>query len=378
MKAYAFQVLLVLVIAAFSELGCGSDDDTGEGQSAGTGGAGAAGSITGGATGAVGGVGGASGEVGGTTSTTGGTGGTGGTGASAGTGGTGASAGTGGTGATGPAGTGGTQPATGGSPAGDAGVDAEPAQTDAGSTTGGGVLPEVASVEEDGPFEAIIDTSGEHHVWRPAVLGENGLKHPVFVWGTGFGSTPTNYDDFFIRFATHGFVVVAPTPASLSASNMSAALEWIVGQNDAQGSVFYQKLDLERIAMGGHSQGSMATFNVEATETRLKTTIHIAGGSSDGLGSSKVKTPTAYICGETDFLLPQCMTDFENVGDQPTFFSELAGVDHIYCAREALPGMIAWLRWHLADEKWRSAMFTGPDGEFFQGIWNSQTKNWNW
>jgi len=242
----------------------------------------------------------------------------------------------------------------------------------------GGILPEVDSVEEDGPFAATSDPSGPHHVWRPTELGQNGLKHPVFVWGTGFGSTPANYDDFFIRFATHGFVVVAPTPASLSTSDMSDALNWIVEQNDTQGSIYYQKLDLERIAMGGHSQGSMATFNVEATETRLKTTIHIAGGSSDGLGSSKVKTPTAYICGETDFLLPQCQTDFANVEDQPTFFSEVQGADHIYCARMAMPGMIAWLRWHLGGETWRSAMFTGPDGEFFQGIWQSQTKNWNW
>jgi hypothetical protein len=95
------------------------------------------------------------------------------------------------------------------------------------------------------------------------------------------------------------------------------------------------------------------------------------------LGSSKVRTPTAYICGgSNDVALPQCEVDFENVGTQPTFFSVLTGIDHVGAARAALPGMVAWLRWHLAGEVDRKAMFTGPNGEFFNGIWQSQTKNW--
>jgi hypothetical protein len=129
--------------------------------------------------------------------------------------------------------------------------------------------------------------------------------------------------------------------------------------------------------MGGHSLGSLATFDEEATETRLTTTLHIAGGSFDGMGSSKVKTPTAYICGASgDIALPNCQVDFQNVQTQPTLYSELQGVDHISAARSALPGMVAWLRWQLAGEVDRKAMFTGPSGQFFTGIWKSQTKNW--
>ena len=242
----------------------------------------------------------------------------------------------------------------------------------------GAVLPPVSSTEMDGPFESEVDTSGPHHVWRPTELGKDGLKHPVFVWGTGAGATPDRYNGYFGQFATHGIVVVAPTPASLSGSNMSAALNWILEQNDTMGSDYYQMLDPDRIGMGGHSQGSIATFDVEGMEDRLKTTIHIAGGSFDARGSSKVKTPTAYICGETDFALPNCETDFDTVEDQPTFFSVLAGVDHVGAARNAMPGMIAWLRWHLGGETDRAAQFTGPDGDFHQGIWVSQTKNWNY
>jgi hypothetical protein len=90
-----------------------------------------------------------------------------------------------------------------------------------------------------------------------------------------------------------------------------------------------------------------------------------------------VKTPTAYICGAAgDIALSNCQRDFQNVRTQPTFYSELQGVGHVDCARAALPGMIAWLRWHLAGEVDRKTMFTGPSGQFFGGIWKSQTKNW--
>ena len=254
---------------------------------------------------------------------------------------------------------------------------ANPPSAEAGSPAGGSILPPVDSVDGDGPFETTIDMGSDNWVFRPRDLGKDGLKHPVFVWGTGATAVPSQYTDHFTRMASHGFVIVAPTPAFLTADDMKASLDWILAENERMGSNYYQKLDPERVAMGGHSQGSTSTFDAEANETRLKTTLHIAGGSFDGMGSSKVKTPTAYICGETDIALDNCKQDFQNVGDQPTFFSVLAGVDHIQCARQALPGMIAWLRWHLAGEVERKAQFTGPDGTFFQGMWGSQTKNWD-
>lgn len=240
------------------------------------------------------------------------------------------------------------------------------------------ILPPVDDVNKDGPFKVTIDTKPNFVVWHPTELGKDGLKHPVFVWGTGSGALPERYNDHFNRMASHGFVIVSPNKTQKSGTDMKAALDYILGENTKQGSTYYQKLDPERVAMGGHSQGSTSTFDAEANETRLKTTIHIAGGSFDGQGSSKVKTPTAYICGETDIALNNCNRDFMNVKMQPTFYSVLQGVDHVQCAREALPGMIAWLRWHLAGETERAKQFTGAEGDFFKGIWKSQTKNWKY
>lgn len=259
---------------------------------------------------------------------------------------------------------------TGGAGAADAAVDAD--------TPTGGTLPPMDCTDCAGPFEVTIDENGGENTWvfHPTDLGKDGLKHPIFVWGTGATSVPMRYTDHFTQMASHGFVIISPDTGSVNGTLLGAALDWLLAENERPDSKFFEKLDPDNIAMGGHSLGSVSTFDREAMEDRLKTTIHIAGGSFDGQGSSKVKTPTAYICGETDFALPNCEGDWAAVEDQPTFFSVLNGTDHVACARNALPGMIAWLRWHLAGEVERKADFTCPGGEFCMGIWVSQTKNW--
>lgn len=229
----------------------------------------------------------------------------------------------------------------------------------------------------DGPFEVTVDRNGGASSWvfRPSELGKDGAKHPVFVMGNGAGGSPGFYMRDMSLLASHGIIVVHPTNSMVTASIMIDALDWILAENEKPDSPYHQKLN-GKAGMGGHSLGSLATFDAEAMETRLTTTIHVAGGSMDQRGSSKVKTPTAYICGETDFALPNCETDFETVEDQPTYFTVMADTDHIGAVAIAAPAMVAWLRWHLAGEVERKADFVDATGQFQMGIWVSQTKNW--
>lgn len=243
-----------------------------------------------------------------------------------------------------------------------------------------GSLPPVTSISTKGPYAVTIDQRGGGNTWifHPTELGKDGVKHPIFVWGTGATSVPRQYTDHFNLIASHGFVVISPNTGSVNARLMKSALDWIIAQNSGSGK-FAGKLDTTKIAMGGHSLGSVSTFDAEANETRLTTTIHIAGGSFDGRGSSKVKTPTAYMCGAAgDIAGPQCEADYRNMraGGPPLFFSMLQGAGHVDAARKALPAMVGWLRWHLNGETEHKAKFS-PGGEFFKGIFRSQVKNWD-
>ena len=45
--------------------------------------------------------------------------------------------------------------------------------------------------------------------YRPSTLGQNGVTHPVILWGNGTGSSPSTYAGLLRHLASHGFIVVA-------------------------------------------------------------------------------------------------------------------------------------------------------------------------
>ncbi len=242
----------------------------------------------------------------------------------------------------------------------------------------GGTLPPVSSVDADGPFATTVtqSTGSSRNGWvvRPTTLGANGLKHPIFIWGPGAGTGPAEYEFHLKRLASHGFVVFSET-SSNGGSEMTAAITWLISENSRAASPYYQKLDTSKIAAGGHSRGSIATFAI-AADSRLTTTLHISGGSFDGNGSNNLRKPAAYMCGGSDSTaLPNCDRDYTNT-DVPVFYTVMAGVSHTQAARSALPAITAWLRWHIGGESFRRDNFLATNCAFCTGTWSSKQKNW--
>jgi hypothetical protein len=242
----------------------------------------------------------------------------------------------------------------------------------------GGTLPPVTSVKDMGPFAVTIDkgmVAGGGWVARPTDLGKDGIKHPIFLWGCGGGSEPSQYMDHMTLIASHGFVMESHV-SSGDASDHKAPLDWLLAENEKSGSPFYQKLDVTKIAAGGHSMGSNATFAFEGDTDKLTTSIHVAGGSWDGSGFMRLKTPTLHIGGVNDTLAgSNTMRDWERT-TVPTFYTNIEDTDHILAARNGLPVMLAWMRWHLAGEVERKDMFIGADCEFCKAPYNGMSKNW--
>ncbi|MBN1652233.1 MAG: hypothetical protein JXA30_00495 [Deltaproteobacteria bacterium] len=252
-------------------------------------------------------------------------------------------------------------------------------------------LPAVTSVDTAGPFRTTqaLNTgpSRTSGLFYPTELGIDGLKHPVFVWGCGGMSSPANYIDVLAQIASHGFVVIGEVSAiGDNGVPLVACIDWIINENNRAQSVFFQKVDTGKIALGGHSIGSVNSFLV-ATDPRLTTTIHVAGGSLDNINDPNAETtgkggkslihPVAYICSENDMFgnVEKTEKDYANT-TVPAFMTIMSGTEHIGAARAGLPVMTGWLRWHLGGETERRAMFLEPAGEFCTGIYVSKNKNW--
>ena len=232
----------------------------------------------------------------------------------------------------------------------------------------------------NGPYRTTQDLSagprGESGLWYPVNAGSN-ETFPIFLWGCGGGSNPDAYVEHMNIVASYGFVVIAQVSTG-SGAELKNALDWLTEQNNNSRSPLYRKIDTSKVAAGGHSMGSVSTFAV-ASDPRISTTIQVAGGSLDGNGGGtrNLRNPTAFICGENDQMgaTDNAEVDFR-VATVPVFFGIMKDVGHIMAAREGLPAIISWLRWHLKGEVKLKSEFLDPDGAFQTGKWNSRTKNW--
>jgi len=305
----------------------------------------------------------------------------------------GAAAGSGGSSApVGAAGTPATAPSAGAS--GGAAMAAAGAPAAAGSGAAGaagGALPKVTDTDGPGPFETSVDLRsgprGQSGVFRPDELGQDGLLHPVFIWGCGGMAMPSSYMEELTQIASHGFVVVAEVSnIGDDGAPLLAALDWVLAENERSDSEFYHKLNTSRIGLGGHSIGSVNSF-LAGPDPRWTSTLHVAGGSLDnvndpsapttGKGGKSLIHPTAYICSESDLFgnVEKTEKDYANT-TVPVFFTIMAGTEHIGAVGDGLPVIIAWLRWQLGDEQERRADFLDAQGMFATGRYKTQIKNW--
>lgn len=228
-----------------------------------------------------------------------------------------------------------------------------------------------------GPFTPKhIENGGKGSSWVffPTELGRDGCKHPIFNWGPGAGTGPSNYKDHLNHLASHGFVIISQ-PSSGDGSDEKPALEWLMKQNETMGSQFFGKLDTKKVVMGGHSMGALTTFAM-ADYAPLTHYILVCGGSFGApMGAEKIHGPAIILGGDTDSGTPNFEDDYMVI-PTPKIFLIKSGTDHVACARNNLEPWTEFMRWQLYGEtKWKANFFDG--GKYCKAPWDScESKGW--
>jgi hypothetical protein len=117
-------------------------------------------------------------------------------------------------------------------------------------------------------------------IFRPACMKE-GEKYPVITWGNGTCGQAGSYAILLGTLASHGFVIFAANSRFTNGGNkeMLKALDFAKAVNEDPNSIYYNKLDLDKVGAMGHSQGSSATA-AAAADPRIKAVILFNGGLS--------------------------------------------------------------------------------------------------
>jgi len=303
-------------------------------------------------------------------------------------------AGSGGQPAAGAGGAGGVSGAGAGGAPFDAGTMTADAAATPDATIDETILLPIVDPAEEGPYGVdridLVEGLSTHSLFVPNELALNG-KHPVVIWTNGNGGTidTLSYASFLEHVASHGFFVVADKASNgtreAEVDSQAAAIDWVLAQNALSGGQYFGRFDLDRIAVMGHSLGSLASFATASNE-HVRTSIHFSGGITDNpvgfdpAWLQQMKRPAAFLCGGDDTTAgPSCEKDFA-MAPVPVFYGVLAGASHIGPfisprAGEYGRAGVAWLRWQLAGDPMFRSWFVGSDCALCTSPWTAMQRD---
>lgn len=151
-------------------------------------------------------------------------------------------------------------------------------------------------------------------VYYPSKLENEIMKVPVVLWANGTGSKSETYKPFLKHLSSWGFVTVANDDENpKTEESLNVGIDLLITENENPDSIFYQKLDLSNIGIGGHSQGGPAVFNMATIQPHadMIKTVHAVSATSSyhtnvfkdswEYDISKIKIPTMLTAGTESF-----------------------------------------------------------------------------
>lgn len=224
-----------------------------------------------------------------------------------------------------------------------------------------------------------------HTIFKPQDLSKfsSTEKLPIIAWGNGacFDS-PWEHVNFLNEVASHGFLVIAigtmPKQSDVRSKShkLLDAIDWAIAQNADSKSPYYQKIDIDNIAVSGMSCGGLQTLEV-AGDPRITTVgvfnSGVLGNPRGGMPGmpqvtkeqlKNIKVPTLYLLGgESDIAYGNGMDDFERINHVPIFVGNLdVGHGGTYSkpyGGEFAKVATAWYKWQLKGDKEAGKLFSG-------------------
>ena len=244
------------------------------------------------------------------------------------------------------------------------------------------------------------DTIKKFAIWYPTELENSGKKYPVVVWANGTGSKSETYQYFLTHLASWGFVAVGNDDENTrTGDSLEATIQFLISENENKDSVFYHKIDLDNIGIGGHSQGGPAVFNMVANHEHgymIKTVYAVSATSSYHTGVfgdgweydiSKINVPVFLTAGTGSFDAGTATSKMQESDEKAGVMQGICplwsleenfallpdsidkayvrktGVDHGDSHLQFDGYMTAWFRYYLMGDEEAGNVFYGEDAE---------------
>ena len=235
--------------------------------------------------------------------------------------------------------------------------------------TPGTSFPSVSNFSNSGPYATTNNSEGPScQIYRPSTLGQNGVRHPIILWGNGTGATPATYGSLLAHWASHGFVVAAAqTSDAGSGIEMLNCLSYLQTEAAKSSGTYVGKLNLGRVGTSGHSQGGGGSI-MAGRDSRIMTTApmqpYILGLGHDTSSQSIQNGPMFLMSGSLDTLAGPTLNQrpIYNRINQPIFWGTLRLASHFVPVGDAggyRGPSTAWFRYKLMNDMTAKNEFVG-------------------
>ena len=211
-----------------------------------------------------------------------------------------------------------------------------------------------------------------------------GKKYPLVLMVNGTGVEYPKYEATFKHLSSWGFIVAGnDDPSTADAVSVIGTLKYILDLNKSNESMFYDKIDTEKIGVSGHSQGGCGVFNTITKHGEFSKYFKCAFASSAAtksliekwnlkpfdFESDLVQIPIMIVCskGKVDQSIcpfDETKANYDKIKNVKKVLGVRKGVDHgdMLVAHDAY--MTAWFCYILLNDEIAGKAFVGKDAEF--------------
>ncbi len=228
-------------------------------------------------------------------------------------------------------------------------------------------------------------------------------EYPLIVVVNGSNTAALNYEPYFERLASWGFVVVGNDDRQAGTGISTAlTLAYMLEQNQNSDSLFYEKMDVQNIGIAGYSQGGVGAVRAvtECENSGLYKTIFTGSAAHSylakmwgGYDASKVSIPwfmtaaagTSDDTGATDAAtewlgvapLSSLVENYDAMPDNVfKLRARVAGAEHVEMQMKTDGYMTAWMLYQLQGDEEAGKALIGKDAEILGNFnWQDIEKN---
>ena len=219
-----------------------------------------------------------------------------------------------------------------------------------------------------------------------------GKKYPLVIMVNGTGVEYHKYEPVLKHLSSWGFIVAGnDDPSTSDGVSVINTLKYILDLNNSSTSIFYNKIDINKIGLSGHSQGGCGVFNAITKHGEFSKYFNCAFASSPATKSLIEKFKLEPFKYEPEMVnIPIMIVTSEGKWDQSICpfdetkenYDKIKNVKKVLGCRKNIdhgdmlvfhdPYMTAWFCYILLNDEIAGKAFVGKDAEFLHN-----PENWD-